>query len=257
MNASACTRPWFLRTGHADNSISTYLHDPLWVMLGLSLVIHLLVLVWLTLQPQQIQFSLPVSELAVHLQDNQTKTALGTSPPALKPVTTAVSSPVPMPARIKTTPAKTDARRHSIIKPKVTAKTAQMKPAETARARITTTLASRPSPTAQHALSKKPAAQISLSRIISRLHQDLKQYFYYPRLARRENIQGGVVLGFAINRQGKIKNIHVVKSSGFAILDFAAEDALRQLDKLNWNRDYLQHNNRHIELPVIYKLTES
>lgn len=260
MNTGACTRPWWWRADHADNHlIRTYLHNPLWLMLGLSLGIHLLVLVWLTLQPQQIQFSLPVSELAIHLQDNQTKTALETSRPALKPVTTAVSRPVPV--RIKTTLAKTDALRHSlikpkVIKPKVAAKTAQTEPAATAGAGTATTIAARSSPI-KHVLSKKPAAQISLSRVISRLRQDLKQYFYYPRLARRQNIQGGVVLGFAINRQGKINNIHIVKSSGFAILDFAAEDALRQLDRLNWNRDYLQRNNRHIELPVIYKLTES
>ncbi|NOZ37338.1 MAG: energy transducer TonB [Gammaproteobacteria bacterium] len=104
---------------------------------------------------------------------------------------------------------------------------------------------------------KKTTSRINLSQVISRLQQDLKQYFYYPRLARRKNIQGAVILGFAINRLGEINNIRIVKSSGFAVLDIAAEDALRQLDQLHWEQGYLQRNNQHIELPVIYQLTES
>lgn len=147
--------------------------------------------------------------------------------------------------------------RQTIIKSKATVKPAKIRSAETTFTKKAIITAPQTFHMTDYKQARKPIARISLSRVISRLQHDLKQYFYYPRLARQENIQGAVILGFAINLQGEIKNIHLVKSSGFAILDNAAEDALRQLDQLNWGQDYLHRDNRHIELPVIYKLTES
>ncbi len=247
------------RAKHADNRSSGYPHL-LGLPLGLSLAVHLLVLaIWLTcLQPQQIPLAFPDTDLTIHLQNSLAKAEqkpINRFPArnnreshltGLKMATVAVSRS----AEIKHA-------RQTIIKPKAAVKPAKIKPAETTVTKKTTITAAQPFHTAYYKQARKPIARISLSRIISRLQHDLKQYFYYPRLARRENIQGAVILGFAINLQGEIKNIHLVKSSGFAILDDAAEDALRQLDRLNWEQDYLQRDNRHIELPVIYKLTES
>lgn len=252
MNAHSHARLW--AASHRHKLASASARSPLALMLGLSLSIHLLGLaIWHHLQPTTTRPTLPLADLAIHLQYSPAKTTLETPRLVLKLATTAISRPDPKPARMRTKPAKA---RQSIVKPKATAKIAQIELAKTARAKKTTTIFPL-SPTINRKLAKNSTSRINLSRVISRLQQDLKQYFYYPRLARRKNIQGAVILGFAINRQGKINNVRIVKSSGFAILDIAAEDALRQLDQLHWEQDYLQRNNQHIELPVIYQLTES
>ncbi|HEB56254.1 MAG TPA: energy transducer TonB [Gammaproteobacteria bacterium] len=225
-------------------------------MLGLSLAIHLLGLViWHSLQPQPTPLTLPVADLAVQLQYRQAKTALATSPPAMKAPGETVPRSVSTPTLIRTTAAVTNKPRKTLVKPEVIAKTRQTVSVKPVAPKPDSAL--QPATASSHAPAKKSASRISLSRVISRLQQDLKQYFYYPRLAQRRNIQGSVVLGFAISQQGKINHIRIIKSSGFAILDFAAEDALRQLNQLHWEQDYLQRNNQQIALPVIYQLTES
>lgn len=254
MNANTLPpiRGW--QTGYADNPSSGYPHL-LGLALGLSLTIHLLVLaIWLNIPPQQMSLALPETDLAIRLQNNPAKPISKISRPTKNQAPEHIRKSHPRRLKPATTPvsraSKIRQARQTIAKP------AQTSPINTQNAKTTIT-AAQPFRTNHHTQTRKPTAQISLSRVISRLRQDLKQYFYYPRLARQKNIQGAVILGFAINLQGKIKNIHLVKSSGFAILDNAAEDALRQLNRLSWEQDYLQRNNRHLELPVIYKLTES
>jgi protein TonB len=94
------------------------------------------------------------------------------------------------------------------------------------------------------------------ARILSQIRHDLSQHFYYPPLARRKGMQGTVLLGFGISGQGAIRNIRVVKSSGYAILDLAAQDAMQRLDKLNWYAALMHGKDMDLELPVIFRLTE-
>jgi TonB family protein len=82
------------------------------------------------------------------------------------------------------------------------------------------------------------------ARILSQLRHDLMQYFYYPPLARRKGMQGTV------------HNIRVVKSSGYAILDLAAQDAMQRLEKLSWYAATMHGKDMDLELPVIFRLTE-
>jgi len=94
------------------------------------------------------------------------------------------------------------------------------------------------------------------ARILSQIRRDLSQYFYYPPLARRKGLQGTVLLGFGISGQGAIHNIRVVKSSGYTILDLAAQDAMQQLEKLSWYAASLHGKAMDLELPIIFRLTE-
>jgi TonB family protein len=94
------------------------------------------------------------------------------------------------------------------------------------------------------------------ARILSQLRHDLMQYFYYPPLARRKGMQGTVLLGFGISGQGTVHNIRVVKSSGYAILDLAAQDAMQRLEKLSWYAATMHGKDMDLELPVIFRLTE-
>ena len=92
--------------------------------------------------------------------------------------------------------------------------------------------------------------------ILQQIRRDLAQYFYYPPLARRKGMQGTVLLGFGVSGQGAIQNIHVVKSSGYAILDLAAQDAMQRLENLHWYAAAMHGMNMDLELPIIFRLTE-
>lgn len=218
--------------GYADK-ITAY---PFSLLLGLSLLIHLLVLAgWSFSSVKQIERALPVADFAVHLQQGRSETKL-VKPHPLSPVS--VSKP--------------PAVREAVNTPEPTPIVHQQMAMATTADTVKTDTP--PSPPAQpQTETDNPASSNNHSRVISQLRHKLKQYFYYPRLARRKNIQGAVVLGFAIDPRGTLTNIRVIKSSGFAILDMAAEDALLKLDHLDDNQ-YGQTDN--LELPVIYKLTE-
>jgi len=228
---------------------------PFALLLGLSLAIHLLVLMsWPALPPQPLHLALPSAAFSIHLQHNDIKTESSPAHPASSPATAPVPESVSVPALRRTTSGKAHEARQTVIKPEPIAKKAQAKLTAT-----TNTLG--PLPTARPGPLAKTVSAISQNHVISRLQLELKQYFYYPRLAQRQNIQGTVIIGFAINLQGQINNIRILKSSGFAVLDMAAEDALQKLRQIDWDqerdRPYLQRDNSDIKLPVIYKLTES
>ena len=109
---------------------------------------------------------------------------------------------------------------------------------------------------APDAQAKAINTAMNRARILSQIRHDLSQYFYYPPLARRKGMQGTVLLGFGISGQGAIRNIRIVKSSGYAILDLAAQDAMQRLDKLNWYAALMHGKDMDLELPVIFRLTE-
>ena len=94
------------------------------------------------------------------------------------------------------------------------------------------------------------------AKIIARIRNDLKQYFYYPDIAKRKNIQGTVRLGFGINPSGVIYDIRVVKTSGYTILDLAAEQSMQQLHSVQWTKELFAKSDIALELPIIYKLME-
>jgi TonB family protein len=103
---------------------------------------------------------------------------------------------------------------------------------------------------------KAHTTAMNRAQILSQIRHDLTQYFYYPPLARRKGLQGTVLLGFGISGQGAIHDIRVVKSSGYAILDLAAQDAMQRLEKLSWYAATLHGKDMDLELPVIFRLTE-
>ncbi len=230
--------------GEADK-ITAY---PFSLLLGLSLLVHLLVLAgWSFSSVKQIERALPVADFAIHLQQSKSRTE------SVKPRPVSVSKPPALPEPV--IPMRTQAVNTPEPKPIVHRQTAMATAtdiAKTGKENIKTD--SPPSTPAHHQTNAdKPTPANNHHRVISQLRHKLKQYFYYPRLAQRKNIQGTVVIGFAIDLRGTLTNIRVIKSSGFAILDMAAEDALLKLDHLDDNQ-YGQTDN--LELPVIYKLTE-
>lgn len=97
---------------------------------------------------------------------------------------------------------------------------------------------------------------IALAQVKSDLIKKLDTNFIYPKLAKRKNWQGKVVLSLHISASGKIKNIHLTTSSGYNVLDNAAMTSLREVGQLH-NISLWFNNGINLHLPVIYKLTES
>lgn len=88
-----------------------------------------------------------------------------------------------------------------------------------------------------------------------RLQLELKNHFYYPRLARRQGYQGMVTLGFKLHQQGRITDIQILSSSGHRILDIAAKDAVNRM-AVGWANTLLKDSSMKIKLPIQYILTE-
>ncbi len=108
----------------------------------------------------------------------------------------------------------------------------------------------------QQAASENTHPSMNRAQVLSQIRHDLSQYFYYPPHARRKGMQGTVLLSFGISGQGNVHDIRIVKSSGYAILDLAAQDAMQRLHKLSWYAALMHGKDMDLELPVIFRLTE-
>lgn len=95
----------------------------------------------------------------------------------------------------------------------------------------------------------------SKAHVISVIYKELNQYFVYPKLARKHNWQGKVLLSLRVNTNGEINNVHIYTSSGYSILDQAAINALMKVKHLPKLSSWLP-GDVNLKLPVIYKLTE-
>jgi protein TonB len=71
----------------------------------------------------------------------------------------------------------------------------------------------------------------------------------YPAYAQEEGWQGTVKMSFLVNRDGSVDSIHVLKSSGFTLLDNNAVKAVRQAAPFPYAPAMLE-----IILPVVYRL---
>ncbi|MGN7610774.1 energy transducer TonB [Magnetococcales bacterium HHB-1] len=76
-------------------------------------------------------------------------------------------------------------------------------------------------------LDTKESRYVSYFR---RMQKRIQFYWRYPASAKRKNITGALSLQFAINSRGKLVHLKLVRSSGHAMLDEAAINAVRQAE---------------------------
>ena len=91
-------------------------------------------------------------------------------------------------------------------------------------------------------------------RVLSKIRDNLQQYFVYPLLAQRQGWQGRVLLSFSVEADGLIRNIHVAGGSGYAILDTSAVHALAQVHYLYEASGWLQGQRLDLQMPVVFRL---
>lgn len=112
--------------------------------------------------------------------------------------------------------------------------------------------ASSPSSSLQNAgTSISPQQQIQ-----DRLAALLARYFQYPWIARLRGWQGDVRLAFRVAPDGEIQQIHVARSSGFAVLDKSALDSLTRVTRLSDVAEWLNGQPLDMQLAIVYRLTD-
>ena len=80
----------------------------------------------------------------------------------------------------------------------------------------------------------------------------LRHYFSYPPLARKRGWEGEVVVSIRINHDGYLQDIHLIRGSGYALLDRSALEALSRVDRIPNQLS----QTIDMELPILYQLQE-
>lgn len=114
------------------------------------------------------------------------------------------------------------------------------------------------------ALAAGPAAEppaeadaaAARARVEARVRADFARHFEYPALARRMGWGGEVLLSYRIEPDGTLDAIRVARSSGFAVLDRSALEALARVPPLTEQRLALAGRTLDLQLAVAYRLED-
>ena len=99
----------------------------------------------------------------------------------------------------------------------------------------------------------RPAAKADYGWLAESLHRRIIELRHYPSTARLNGWEGKVVLKVSIRHDGQLKDVEVVKSSGYESLDQAAIEAVRRACPLHMKHE-LTAPMVVLHLPVSYSL---
>lgn len=104
-----------------------------------------------------------------------------------------------------------------------------------------------------------PMADESLLRRVEEAYKNalrlaIERHKGYPRRAIRLRQEGEATVGFTIRRDGSITDLRVVESSGSALLDRAAQEAVRQVDGRLPIPEEIERETWVFTLPINYAL---
>jgi TonB family protein len=107
--------------------------------------------------------------------------------------------------------------------------------------------------TSAPAVENPPAHEGPANPIFSEQSILMIQNPIYPERAKKEGWEGTVVLEVFIDSQGRPERVAINRSSGFAVLDQAAREAVK-----NWRFRPAQWGGRHIastgRVPIVFRL---
>jgi len=98
--------------------------------------------------------------------------------------------------------------------------------------------------------------------LLGEIQHHLSRYLSYPVRAQRRGWQGEVMVGFHVDKQGFLHNVHLAQTSGYSLLDNAALSAIGKIKNIPLS-SWLENNHDHefyptaLLLPVSYRLTNS
>ena len=98
--------------------------------------------------------------------------------------------------------------------------------------------------------------------LLGEIQHRLSKYLSYPTRAKRRGWQGEVMIGFHVDKQGFLHNIHLTQTSGYSLLDNATLSAIGKVINIPLS---LWFKNNHetefhpiaLQLPVQYRLINS
>jgi len=103
-----------------------------------------------------------------------------------------------------------------------------------------------------HKNVKTSEAEI-LATYINRIRLMLEKEKHYPFLARKNHWEGTVYIKFTISRDGSLRKIKIIQSSGFEVLDKEAEATIRRVSFPAFPEG-LQLTQLQLEVPIVFRL---
>lgn len=94
----------------------------------------------------------------------------------------------------------------------------------------------------------------ALKDYLQQVRRLLDQHKHYPALARRQHLEGVVVLQFTIHADGRIENPRLKRSSGHALLDEEAQETVRRVKAFPPFPPGLGRERLTIEIPLAFRL---
>lgn len=110
-----------------------------------------------------------------------------------------------------------------------------------------------PSVAAASVASKAQQPGIETDALLQLLHEAIQAAQRYPEMAMQLERQGRVTLQFDLTRDGRVSNLHIVKSSGTESLDKAALDAVRNAAPFKNIEQHLKET-RAFDIDVIFEI---
>lgn len=107
-----------------------------------------------------------------------------------------------------------------------------------------------------HTDTQATSSQQYSALLIKQIKSDVSHHFNYPSFARRKGWQGQVLLEFNISDTGIINNIEIRSSSGYEILDNAAQESLSRVHHIKIARNMELPSSLRLQIPIIYQLTK-
>jgi protein TonB len=89
-----------------------------------------------------------------------------------------------------------------------------------------------------------------------KLAERLAKAKFYPTLAQRRGMEGKVMVRFVIDRYGNIQSVSVMESSGYAILDEAALEAVQSIGRFAPFPQEIPDPQWEITFAMVYQLTD-
>jgi protein TonB len=105
--------------------------------------------------------------------------------------------------------------------------------------------------------SRQPSSMQVSEQISTALRHQLAKHFKYPWLARKRGWQGKVTLSLRVDRNGKLTQWAVSKTSGYALLDRSALNTAKAIGSLPQAAAWLNGRSLNLLIPVRYQLLDS
>jgi TonB family protein len=87
-----------------------------------------------------------------------------------------------------------------------------------------------------------------------KVRQRIANAKYYPRIARRRGMEGQPIIGFTLDRQGRLTKVDLARTSGYQLLDRAALEAVHQAAPYPKIPASLKMDSFQFKLPISFIL---